>query len=129
MTDQGNGELGQLSPTSDLLVWDREATLHRIGDSEELLAQLVDLVIADLPLQIDNLEQALEQKNIKSAMTLAHTIKGMTANLGGLRVQKYSGDLEAACNDNSMGNVEEDFSSLKAAAEELLVVFRSESAK
>lgn len=64
-------------------VFDRAALVERLGmDDEGLIRELMEMFLADLPVQIQQLKQALEQEDGDRVMRLGHSLKGAAANLG-----------------------------------------------
>jgi HPt (histidine-containing phosphotransfer) domain-containing protein len=63
-------------------LFDRESALARVGDDEELLAELVRIFLADYPSSVREMEQALAQGNSQLLERAAHSLKGAVANFG-----------------------------------------------
>ena len=77
-------------------VWDKESVLKRVIGNEALLTTLIDVVLKDIPIQIKALQQAVDNGNIEQIRHLAHSIKGVAGNLGGMHLQHRSALLESA---------------------------------
>ena len=77
-------------------IWDQEALKGRLRGKTDRMVKLVNLFLDDMPLTMSQLtEQVLSAKHADISMT-AHTIKGVSANLGILRLQHMASELEAA---------------------------------
>ncbi len=54
----------------------RDELLQRVDGDMELLEELVDLFLEDLPARLQGLREALDQNNVPQVHELAHSIKG-----------------------------------------------------
>jgi two-component system, sensor histidine kinase and response regulator len=61
--------------------WNPEDLLRRLMDDKDLAAQVVERFRADLPSQMEELEQAWQQRDLEALARHAHTLKGSGANL------------------------------------------------
>jgi len=61
-------------------VWDRPAVMDRLGGDPDLLAEIVDLLLEDLPPRVAEL---LRTEPPEATRKLAHGLKGALANVGG----------------------------------------------
>lgn len=75
-------------------LFDREAALARVGDDEELLAELVQIFLEDYPNNITAIEEALVVHDADRLERAAHTLKGSVANFGAEAVVKEAFELE-----------------------------------
>jgi len=103
-------------------VYDREGTLRRLLDDEELVGLVVKTFLEDTPVQIEALRGALEKGDGPVAERLAHTIKGASANVGGERLRRVAFEMEKAAGDgrlsearDRMAELEIEFDRLKEA--------------
>jgi len=78
------------------LTWDKEGALIRIGGNEALLKTLAGIFTRDAKKQLIELKTAISKGEFQEATHLAHSIKGVAANLGGLKLQSVSATLELA---------------------------------
>ncbi len=92
-------ETGDIEP-EELPVFDREAVRERLDDDEELLNNIFGIACSDLPLRREQLQQALDRGSHKEIRQAAHTIKGIAANIGALRLQKAALELERQAEAN-----------------------------
>jgi signal transduction histidine kinase/CheY-like chemotaxis protein/HPt (histidine-containing phosphotransfer) domain-containing protein len=77
-----------------LPVFDQEEIMERLGDSQELLKEIIGVARTDLPLRLQQLRQALQEMDRTALRQTAHTIKGMAANLGGPRLRQAAARFE-----------------------------------
>ncbi len=59
-----------------------ESVLERLGGDKELLGEVVELFLAEVPEILTQLKKSLEAEDWKSAAKLAHTLKGSSSNVG-----------------------------------------------
>ena len=103
LTEQKNGQ-PSASETAEILqkqleidslpVFDEQELLERLGDNHELMQEIIDIARADLPLRLEQLQQAATAKDRTAIKHAAHSIKGMAANLSALQLQHSAGQLE-----------------------------------
>jgi HPt (histidine-containing phosphotransfer) domain-containing protein len=60
----------------------------------DLLSELVDMFVAEVPLELDALEAALHKADAGAARLAAHTLKGTASNFGAARMRMLAGSLE-----------------------------------
>jgi PAS domain S-box-containing protein len=95
---------------------------ERFGDDQELVKELVAIYLEESPKQMQQVRQAVADKNMADLSLYAHSLKGASANMGAMEVRYAAADLEAKgkAGDNSgleglMDKLEEAF---KRAVEE-----------
>lgn len=76
----------EISVGDNVSVFDREQLLKSTRDDEELAGQVVGLFLTDIPEQPETLEGALGAGDAKTAERVAHSIKGASATVGGMRL-------------------------------------------
>ena len=107
----------------DESIWDKAAALKRLGGKEKNLKKLIELFYRDMPSQIDALERALLSEGLADVLHSAHTIKGVAANLSGLRLQQRAGELEKTARSNDRVYVDILVPKVKEAYEALVHEF------
>ncbi len=60
----------------------------------DLIIELIDLYLGEVPLLIGSLRQGLQLNNWKSVRRAAHTLRGSSGNLGVLQMSKLAGQIE-----------------------------------
>jgi len=88
------------------LILDKEGGLRRVGGDHEIYNELMDMFMDNSITQIEQLKQAVKNKESEIVKRLAHSIKGAAANLGILKVQKSAFELEQIGGDSRIDDVE-----------------------
>jgi HPt (histidine-containing phosphotransfer) domain-containing protein len=96
-------------------VFDDAHLLHYTMNLPDLAAEVVGLFLAQLPIAVETIEQALTPADWKLA---THSLKGAAASIGARRLQKLASDLEEAGLDGDPGVRALRLKTLKAAAAE-----------
>ena len=91
--DKGIGAADMISDS--LADWDKSSALKRVGNKSEQLLPLIALFLDDIPTQMTELQLAIDKENSEHLSRTIHTIKGVAANLGGLRLQQLAAQMEA----------------------------------
>jgi signal transduction histidine kinase/CheY-like chemotaxis protein/HPt (histidine-containing phosphotransfer) domain-containing protein len=78
----------------ELQIFDELEMLERLGNNPELLQEIMKMALDDFPLRLELLREALKTGDRMSMKRVAHTIKGMAANLAAPRLQQTAGQLE-----------------------------------
>jgi PAS domain S-box-containing protein len=78
----------------DLVVWDKEDALNRVGNMEKTLLKVVRLFLKDLGENRVQLSDAIEKNDVKKCKLLLHSIKGSSSNISLMRLQNLSLKLE-----------------------------------
>lgn len=68
---------------ADKRIFDMEMLLQSTCDDKELAGQVVGVFLADIPIQLADLEAALAGGDAKTAERVSHSIKGASATVGG----------------------------------------------
>lgn len=77
-----------------LPVIDARAALERMGGDEELFRELARFFLEDSPVLLAEVDSALAGRDFEGAARPAHSLKGIAANLGGLRLEAAARDVE-----------------------------------
>lgn len=91
--DPGSNVVG-LDGTVD--TWNQQGALKRLGGREAMLDKLIALYLSDMPNQLAEIHSCYQRNNLEGVCLVAHTIKGVSANLSGTRVQQIAGEIESA---------------------------------
>ena len=75
-------------------VWNAADLLERVDNDQELLRELFIIFRTDYPRTARSLEAAVRAGDMKNAALLSHSLKGMLANLSGMRAAAAAGELE-----------------------------------
>ncbi|HOI90976.1 MAG TPA: response regulator [Candidatus Rifleibacterium sp.] len=102
-------------------VFDQTDLLDRLMNDEELATKLVKGFIADMPDQIEILEDALNRQQQKIVERQTHRIAGAAANTGGKSVSDIAGAMKLEARKGNMSKVSEHLPELKKAFEEFSI--------
>ncbi|VAX08402.1 Sensory box histidine kinase/response regulator [hydrothermal vent metagenome] len=116
------------TPSEDpnLSVWDKEAALKRIMGKESLMKMLIDVFLNETPEKIKQLQTSIGNADIEQIHLISHTLKGVTANLSGLRVQQQAALMEQAAKHSDIGTVKSIMPVLVQELSTLVDCFQSE---
>jgi HPt (histidine-containing phosphotransfer) domain-containing protein len=76
-----------LTADCSLPVIDARAALERMAGDEQLYRELARFFLEDSPVLLAEVESALSGRDCEGAARPAHSLKGIAANLGGLRLE------------------------------------------
>jgi len=103
-------------------VWDKDSALKRVVGKDEILRAIIQVFLEDTPAIIKELGTAITQKNNDKTASIAHIIRGTSANLSGLHLQNLAKELEQAAIkgktdsfDMLASDIPEAFSDLRSA--------------
>lgn len=71
---------------SEALVFDAQALLHGLGNDKALAKELVLATRAEMPQQLNQLKRAIEENDVACVERTLHTLKGLVAQAGGVRL-------------------------------------------
>lgn len=86
-------------------------------DEPDLVQQLIDLYLADVPERLNALHQAIAQGDATRLAQTAHSLKGSSANIGAQRVARVCLELERCGKANDLTNVAEQLAVLEQEVE------------
>lgn len=75
-------------------LFDYNKALERLGGDGEFLNELLTDLVIQIDENIENLRQAIKNKNYKDLKTLSHSLKGASANLNVSRMATHFLQLE-----------------------------------
>lgn len=94
--------------------------LHTVNDNKKLYLNLLEKMVANYSGFEKQIKAALDENDYELSVRLAHTLKGVAANLGAYGIQGYSKQLEEILKKNSKNEIEP---ALKILTDELNKVF------
>jgi len=100
-------------------VWDLESVLERLMGKKDLLKTLLEVFFDESPERLFSLQQAIDANDSEQVRFFAHTIKGVAANLSGLRLQQQAALMEAAAKEENMQQIIELMPELVEFSEQL----------
>ena len=84
---------------------DRAELLNRLGDDRELIAEVVDLFVADRATLLGDLRRALSANDPKATREAAHRLKGVLATLAASAAAASAQRLEELARKGDLGAV------------------------
>jgi len=81
-------------------LWDEAALEKRVRGKRERMVKLIQLFLDDMPERVQTLQTQVEQARLEEIREIAHTIKGVSANLGVMRLEATAGGIEAAARNS-----------------------------
>jgi HPt (histidine-containing phosphotransfer) domain-containing protein len=85
------------APTAE--PFDCAAQLDRVEGDVELLADLIQIFLSDLPRQVDALRKAVGEQDFKGIEREAHRLRGSAGSLGAPGVSAAAARLEQSCRE------------------------------
>jgi len=105
---------------TDKLIFNQEEFLERMMGDADMVRQVVEVFLDDIPRQLELLRQAMDSCDPETFQRIIHSIKGAAANVSGESLRQMAADMEAACKagkfnsvSNSCLQLEKEFNDLK----------------
>lgn len=118
MTSPGQHDLPGDSPND--LILDVQGALERIGGDRKLLRELASIFAEDGPPLLNSLAASILQGDCSAAQHFAHGLKGMAANVGGVRLELLCYQLETATRNGELPATTADIDRLRAELTRLI---------
>ena len=96
----------------------------RLGDDDELIADIIRLFLEDCPIRLAAIEQAIEDRDPDRIRSSAHTLKGSAGNLSAAGVVAAALALEALGSPADFSVIDTNFVTLVAEVERLTTALR-----
>jgi HPt (histidine-containing phosphotransfer) domain-containing protein len=103
-----------------VLVWNFAQALERLGGDEELLDQLVDIFLQEIPGQMARLRESVEQADANAIQKLAHNLKGEFGYLGASNLSELARAMETLGNKCDLQNAARLFAVLETGINALV---------
>lgn len=81
----------------ELLVFDRAGMLKRFMGDSEFLDEIVEGIVANMPIRIAELKETLTSGDDESLRHLFHSLRGAAANIGAFAMQNAISTIKNAC--------------------------------
>lgn len=107
------------------LVLDIDGALERIGGDKDLLRELASIFIEDAPPLLNRLSATLAEQDCERAQHYAHGLKGIAANVGGVRLEHLALRIENAARDGDLASAGDGIDRLDAELTRLIEALRS----
>jgi HPt (histidine-containing phosphotransfer) domain-containing protein len=105
--------------SQDRVVFDREGLLYRLMGDDELVEEIADDFLNQIPINMEALRKSLDQKDAHQVKREAHIIKGSAGNVGALVLQDIAKKIEAAGELEDLNTAESYFMQFVAQLEVL----------
>ncbi len=93
---------------------DQTAIQELRDEGENLLSDMVEMFIGEVPRQLATLEEALAKGDAGATRLTAHTLKGTGGNFGASRMQALAGAIEEKGRSRSLDGAAATFVGLRA---------------
>ncbi|MCK5336942.1 MAG: response regulator, partial [Gammaproteobacteria bacterium] len=100
-------------------VFDNATLSNRLMHDKDLIHSIARQFIEDMPKQVQQLKLALENKKLDQVITLAHKIKGTSANMGGMALSEQAIRLEQTAKSGNIENIQKEITKIKTRFEQL----------
>ncbi|MGH8458378.1 MAG: response regulator, partial [Nevskiales bacterium] len=98
---------------------DCKGSLRRLGGREALLRELLQELVIEQAHASKKIDEAWQRGDKTEAVRLAHSLKGVAANLGCTRLAETAGELEQSCKQGRAENLPAQLAAVQAAFEEV----------
>jgi CheY-like chemotaxis protein len=92
--------------------------LQKLGGSKEIYKELLGEFVQELPEKLERLESCHQKEEYELLSRLAHNLKGVSANLGAMRLSEQAGRLEKEVDSGALGELKHIIETIKMAADE-----------
>jgi CheY-like chemotaxis protein len=99
---------------------DMAQLMSRVGDDRELLRELIELFRQDFPNQLEALRKSASAGEMNGLARVAHTLKGMLANLAAMQASNAAARLEQIGKQESREDVVSALAAFETEAESIL---------
>lgn len=112
------------SPSRVAVVLDLDTALRRLGNDRELYCEFVGFFEEDAPKLLSQLESAISKTDSESAERSAHSLKGLSSNLGADAVTEVAGRAEKLVRSGNISECQNLLPELRQELETLLLALR-----
>lgn len=86
--------------------WDQEEFLLRLSGNERVFHKVISVFLKDMPILIDQLENAIRQHDFDKIQGIAHTLKGCSANISAHALADAALEIELAAKEVSTNKLD-----------------------
>jgi len=120
-----NEEAEKESKERELVVFDEKDLFARLSNKSSLVEKVVESFLDDIPKQFEKLKKSLDEDNIADSTLHAHSIKGSSANISGLKLQDIASKIEHFAYAGNLDSAKALFNEAEEACEELIVLLQN----
>jgi len=102
-------------------VWDRGKTLERLGGDEDLLQEVVEIFLHEVPKHTATLGQAITEGDMEAVNRAAHTLKGELGYLGILEISQKAREIEECGEKSNLRLAASLFTAFETEVSQLLI--------
>ena len=99
--------LSQDKPDKDLPSLDKQIGLHRVKGKTELLNELYQMYLKDLPSIIYKMKMAVENESFEKLSNVAHRLKSTSGTIGAIQTQHFAHQIEIASRNENLNKVKQ----------------------
>jgi len=100
---------GEVPLVSELVLWDEQEALSRMGGNGELLNRILASFLLESQKALSALKSAIDEARLKDAQLHAHSLKGSAGNVSALRLQAITKRLEDAASSQELSLLQEGY--------------------
>lgn len=100
-------EEARTEPSDATEVFDKSGFLQRLGGDESLFNKLLSMFLDDAPVQIERMQQHLKNEDLAGVQLRAHSLNGVTVNIGASALQKVVSEIEVAARNRELDRARE----------------------
>ncbi len=108
-----------VNSVSDDQIFDYQALSKRLMDDKELIEVIADAFLADMPIQINQINTLVANGDISSVTAQAHKIKGASANVGARQLTELALEMEKSGKAEDLDAIKEKLTVLDQYFEQL----------
>jgi signal transduction histidine kinase/CheY-like chemotaxis protein len=109
------------------VTFDADALRHRLSGDDELMTDLIQVFLKDLPVRLAAIRTAVTDRNAEGLRTAAHALKGAAGNLSAGRLFEAAGVLEHIGGGSHMEAAEGAWRQLSVEASDVIDLLRRQS--
>ena len=119
-TGRGDVQAGVAEPAT----FDADALRKRVADDDDLMIEIIDLFLDDLPVRLTAINDAISERNADALRAAAHALKGSAANLSVDGLCEAARVLERLGAESNMDAADAAWQQLSAEASTVIDVLR-----
>lgn len=83
-------------------VFDKSSLLNRVLGDEDLVREVIEVFLSDIPNKINAMKQALDKREASQVRDQAHAVKGAAMNVSALALRETAFQMEQAGESEDM---------------------------
>ncbi len=120
--DLAGEEFEEMSPDDEITaILNVELALEQIGGDRDLLKEVYEIYLADVPRKFDELREAIDAGDLETAMRAAHSLKGASASIAAETVRAISQEIEQFSSDGDLDKAASMVPALETAMDRLKI--------